>query len=527
MGYIVALALLIRVVVSSLTFLISRDGVRFIEVACSLAANDMHRIVAEQYHPLYPFFIYLVHFISPDWSVAARMAAIIMGGLTVIPLFYISKTLFDKRVAIITTLVYAFHPYAVRYSADALSESTYIFFFLCALWVGYKACHDKLRPLLALCAGVLVGCAYLTRPEGLGMMLIVGATIVLRRYSVSYKGQFLKKTVAVFLLITGVVVCSFPYTYILKQETGQWRITTKKSIGDFIPSFIRNKFIDQTDTQSDSTNIQSMQAVPSAPTDTLQVMPQESSEKFFGNLKHRLTALGEVILSFINTYHQLLIAFLLIGAIWGLRKTSRDQRFLLVMIIATFLLYGYVLYRLALLHYISKRHVMPLVTLALPFCGCGINFIAQSSWFGRFFKGRIKPVYALVVCVLLVLAPKTFKPLRGDEQFIKDVANWLVINAELRGLYAAEDPRVAFYAHLPFIQLPKCYIVNDELLNFFNVNNIDFLVLSKEYADEYLPDLHLLEDENKLKLISIYKYTDTTTGKKYLLYEYLRGSRRQ
>ncbi|MDX9702284.1 MAG: glycosyltransferase family 39 protein [Candidatus Auribacterota bacterium] len=529
MWYIVVVAFLARLVGAGLVSLISRDGIRFIIMAKALADGDMGSFVAEQYHPLYPALIYLFHFFSADWSIVARMVSIMMGALVVIPLFYISENLFNRRVAYIASVIYAFHPYAVRFSADTLSESTYIFFFMCALLAGFKALEQGIKPLTALFAGGLIAGAYLTRPEGLGLAIVTAGAIVLYRNDVTGRWMTAVKLPALALLICGVVLCSFPYTYLLKHETGQWRITTKKAVGDFVPSFIRTQFHsgDIPQSKSDTFYSESEKTDKKTSLPASEVKNDESgkssvSHSLYTGLNNRLRAAGEVSQTFIETYHPLLFIFFVIGLVFGMRRSGVRQRLLLAMIAVTFLLYGYILYRLALIHYVSKRHLLPLVTLVFPFCAFGVDKLAGTGWAGRFLKGRIKPLYIITALVLLIIAFKTFKPLRADKQFIKDVAGWLVINSELRGVYAVEEPRIAFYARLPFILIPKCPLTNDQLVDFLERKNIDFMVLSKEYADEYLTGLDQLANTGKLKLISIYKHTDTKIGKKYLLYEYVR-----
>lgn len=536
MAYLVIMALFIRVAVSGIIFLISRDGVRFIMMAKALADHNLHAFTAEQYHPLYPVFIYLTHFISSDWTVAARMAAVIMGALCLIPLYHITRALFDDRVARIALFVYALHPYAVRFSADALSESTYIFFVLSAVWIGYKACVDGIRPVLALASGGLIACAYLTRPEGMGVLFAVTAAFVLYRRDPSLKRVTAKRIAAVALVCFGVMLVSFPYIYTLKQTTGEWRITTKKPISHFVPTFIKSRFIkpeetppvtqqpavtEQADSPAPEPTAEPQAAEPAQP-----VSPAQQQPSFASGVMRRIGALGEFLDTFFNTYHPLLFILFLIGIPGAYRQRDRSRRLLVYMILGLFVLYGYVLYRLTLVHYISKRHVLPLVTLLIPMCACGIDTLANTKWLRQKFKGRIKPVHVLIILVLVVLAPKTFKPLRDDKQFIRDISNWIIINGDLQGAYAVDDPRIAFYAQVPFTTLPRFQIGERELTGFLDHHGIDYLVLSEEHINEYVSGLNQMESAGKLKLISIYKHTDNKTGKKYLLYEYVRSTYR-
>ena len=59
--------------------------------------------------------------------------------LTVIVLYLIGKNVFDQKISVVSAIILVIHPYAVRFPADIISESTYFFFFIFALGLGFFA----------------------------------------------------------------------------------------------------------------------------------------------------------------------------------------------------------------------------------------------------------------------------------------------------------------------------------------------------------------------------------------------------
>ena len=66
------------------------------------------------------------------------------------------------------------HSRAVEFSSDVQSDGLYVGLFAAATWLAWRAIGSR-RASLAAGAGVAAGLAYLTRPEGLGVALVLAA----------------------------------------------------------------------------------------------------------------------------------------------------------------------------------------------------------------------------------------------------------------------------------------------------------------------------------------------------------------
>src|SRR5262249_28863827 len=117
----------------------ARDSIGFIRVAWRLGQDWRRAIRTSEHHPAYPVAILApsvpVRHLLPHDPVRARqlsaqLVSALASVLLVLPMFYLGKELFDRRVAFWATLLFQCLPAPARVMPDGLSES--LFFLLCA-----------------------------------------------------------------------------------------------------------------------------------------------------------------------------------------------------------------------------------------------------------------------------------------------------------------------------------------------------------------------------------------------------------
>ncbi len=512
MGIFFVLASVVRLVVSNLTFIISRDGTRFITMAYYIKSSNWQAFVNEQYHPLYPCLIFIAHKFIPDWILAAKTVSVVMGALCVIPLYYLALWLFNRTTACTCAVIFAFHPYAARYSGDVISDTTYLFFFLSALAVGYMSFVRSKKNILRFSAGLLAGLAYLTRPEGIGLIIILGAFMVFYKYIEPRENKFPNRFLAVVLLVFSFSLTAFPYVYLLKQQTGEWRITTKKKISDFVPSYLIERFkLKEAGAQDNES------AIPDNPTVKDPTGNIKDGETKHSQPKNPVFDLAD---NFFQSFHILLALFMFAGIYRAFKETNdKNRRLLIWIILSVFILYMYVLLRLASAHYLSKRHILPVVMTLLPFSAKGIEYVSQLIMKKINFKYVL---FVIVAVTVIVMVPKTFKPQRADKLYIKDLASWLKNYGKPSEIFLVDDPRITFYADLNFVILPRCVFTPEQIVYLMEDSGCRFTLVSKEYINSYIQNGYKLKSISKIKLTSIYKRTDNKNGLvEYYLFEYI------
>ncbi len=165
------------------------------------------------------------------WSTAA-LAHVLLGALTVVPVYLLGRDLKSRRVGGIAALLVALHP-ALAVSPlywSTMTEPPYVLFMLCGTYAAWRAARDGGWSWFAG-MGLGFGLAYLTRPEAMAYLVALVAYVLLYRGRAALRsGQGLRlagqaaAAIAVFVL-----VCS-PYIMYVHRVTGRWTISGKQGI---------------------------------------------------------------------------------------------------------------------------------------------------------------------------------------------------------------------------------------------------------------------------------------------------------
>ncbi|MBW2713056.1 MAG: glycosyltransferase family 39 protein, partial [Deltaproteobacteria bacterium] len=230
-GRILALLLLLALTMRTLhwkmTAVMFNDGPTFIGIAQDFAEGKWAHGLAADFHPAYSFLIYLAHFLIPDWELAGATVSILAGTLSLACLYSFIRHAFGLRQAWIGGLIYAVQPYAVRFSGDVQSEALYLLFLLGAIALLWRAL-DEDRLGLAVLAGVSSGLAYLTRPEGLGVVVV--GFILIAISLVRRKRTFASSLTWCGALLLSALFVMSPYLVALQKQEGSLTLTKKKSL---------------------------------------------------------------------------------------------------------------------------------------------------------------------------------------------------------------------------------------------------------------------------------------------------------
>src|SRR6266567_309236 len=149
----------------------------------------------------------------------ARTVSWLSSGLSVVLLFLIARRWFGTMIAAISALFFAFLPVRVWLAQEALSESLYLMLLLLSVWLAVRIESKRVLPLFAL--GLVVGYAYITRPEALILIAILAAVILMK--SVGSRRE--AKCLVAYAL--GLVVVVLPYVLWLSFQVGHFAITGK------------------------------------------------------------------------------------------------------------------------------------------------------------------------------------------------------------------------------------------------------------------------------------------------------------
>lgn len=204
-GLLMTLASLLLGWLVAHTDVLFADGLRYIRQAEALTrgVGDVGLKKAVD-HPAYPVAVAVAHRIiggqePDDWQSAAQLASVVAGVLLVIPLYLVSRDLFGDSAAVPACLLFYVAPLTGHVFADTLSESTFLFFWMCGLWASLRFLKGGAFGWVPAVVG-FSALAYLTRPEGLllpaALLTTLGASPVWVARGLGKRG----------LLVLGVLV---------------------------------------------------------------------------------------------------------------------------------------------------------------------------------------------------------------------------------------------------------------------------------------------------------------------------------
>jgi hypothetical protein len=212
------LATTIRIWLIAHTEVTSRDSIGYQRYAWELGHDSWKEVLRRNvHHPLYPLTILAVSVPVRQlvggsdlivMQLSAQLASGLAGILLVVPMFFLGKELFDRKVGFWASAIFQCLPVGARVMSDALSESLFLLISSTALLLTVRSFRSGSIRHFALC-GLFAGLAYLTRPEGI---LIVGAVllvVIARQLMVSRQTSYTFKSMA--SLIVGFVVFAGPY----------------------------------------------------------------------------------------------------------------------------------------------------------------------------------------------------------------------------------------------------------------------------------------------------------------------------
>jgi len=234
LAVIVLIAMGVRVFLALQAEMISRDGAKFIWYAQGLGCDPLAEMRTQDQHPLYPTLILASHKVLegmrfvcgavPDhpirsWALAGVIVSLAGSAVLIIAVYLLAQTLFDTRVGIIAAMLAATAAEFCQLSADVLSDMPHLAVYLLAMTAGIRGLRDQKRVWL-FAAGALSGMAFLIRPEGaeVAMVLAVGVVFLTRGWPMR------NRAIGVIVVCLGAAIVASPYM----AMTG--KLVPKKSI---------------------------------------------------------------------------------------------------------------------------------------------------------------------------------------------------------------------------------------------------------------------------------------------------------
>ncbi len=196
---------------------VAPDGSRYLRMARLMlegkfgAALDVNPM-----HPLFPLLIALGDALIGNPLVAGAAVSAILGGLALIPLYAISRAVWDDRVATVAGMLYVFLPPVAILHGEVMTEGTFHFFFFSSMALAWSALERKSWERAVL-AGACTGLAWLARPEGIYLLPLFLLAALFHRHRFT--------PAALGLALAAAFLLAYPYLAAVKARTGGWNVS--------------------------------------------------------------------------------------------------------------------------------------------------------------------------------------------------------------------------------------------------------------------------------------------------------------
>lgn len=396
----------------------------------------------------------------------------------------------------------------------------FISFFFWSVYFGWFVAARDHVPAAVMC-GLSAALAYLTRPEGIGVLLVVAAFLggrIIVQILLFHRlrgGHWVRIPIRLGLMIILLVTFLIPslsYLSSLHESSGRWSLSQKKQLS----SMFTTKLGDYTRDQNIENSIRR--------DEKKYYYQKEPQFKYVGQGQKALLSFWEVLRELFQASFPPFFLLAVSGLLW--RPSIRRHRLGEAYLLATVLLYLLVYFQL-MYHegYLVKRHMLTVSILLCIWAGVGLEEL--SRWFGskqrlsRFWKVNVGADTAfgfkVVVVLLLVLItmPKNLKALHRSEVVCKHAGLWLAEQYGSEITLLTNKDEIGFYSRADYRRLQPALPegVAEQL------QQVGARIFAMETSKDFAGFIKnkKWQEISALRLIKTFQYQD----KSVLIFEYL------
>ncbi len=495
LSFIILIALILRGFLMLHYHYISPDGTQYTEIGYNLIHHGAYESNGSQFPdviqpPLYPF-LSGIFTILLSKELAGKLVSLIFGLCLIWMVYrFLIYIKMNRLSAVLAAWALALHPALVSISAQAATESLFLFLTFSGVAVGWYYLISKNKTYLWLISIIWL-LVYLTRPEGMvyfGMFSLVLLIDIILRKS--------KPTALVYLLVP-FLLGSGVYIAWSTQQTGYYTISPKVKFVRAHAKLQKYFTIKEPDTPAELRHQQFKYAL--APDNT-----QLAADAFFRKDKNMLEHYQQVRKSGTNfkkvVTGLIKVTFQNVSEVYDKLKYGLvlPPFYLVVLILGVFALpipkqrRGLVVYILVmsaaafafLISHVEERFLYIFLLLAAGFMGRGMIqlkwfLVRSASLFGRV-PVMLNGLTPLLILLLILNSP--FLYLASDElaekHYYYRAGKKLKQHVPSDVTVSAVKPQAIFYADLHYSVLPFASI--DRLFIYLQKNNVDYLLLEEK-----------------------------------------------
>lgn len=461
-----ALAAAVRLAVALQPYVIHVDGAfQYVPAARVFYEKGFRAGLDVREVPVYPCATALVaQAMGGDIERAARIVSLAGGVLGIIPLYFLARRVLGAKVAGVSSLFYACSPLMVTNAVEVTKEALFGALFLTGLWLGWLALAEhqwRRRWWLCLLAGTAGALAYLTRPDGVALVMVWGLWLAVEaaRGLLRERGRALYTGAAGLLILLPWLSLAGPYLAHINRGKAvwDWELSPKKKTEHILGERQRRR-------EDRERRRAEEQGAPAPDVEDL--------------LKYRLgraaSSAGEIARETYNELGPAFFLFLLVGLAARRRRLFRGGELYLLLVCLLLLSVAYLIARnlsrfegirlIASRSDFSGRHLLGVLLAGWVWLAAG--YVLVENALARLFEGvarragwpggpRGRDVVGAVLLGIVVVGflPSALTPPHADKMPRKEAGLWLGAYVKEQALPApvimTHARRIAYYAGVP------------------------------------------------------------------------------
>ena len=226
-----------------------QDGIYYLNNGKSILEGNAKNVILTNGQVGAPILFAFLDSIFHDAFATIKIISILSGSGIVFLSFYITKNIFDFRIALVTQLFFAFNPRLFHLSTQALNELLPVFFIMISLFFITKKQPNTIHYILI---GIILGISSIFRLQSIFVLIAILIFILIRNRNIKNNVSSLV-LVCIFFLIAFSPQIIYNYTthglildiqsnyYIGEMyifQTPEWNNQVVNSFGAGIPSII-------------------------------------------------------------------------------------------------------------------------------------------------------------------------------------------------------------------------------------------------------------------------------------------------
>jgi len=426
--YIICISLTLKAFLLVSESVVNNDGLLYIAAAQKFAEGYFSEGISIYPMPLYPLLIAIVHFLIPNWVTAGTVISVVFVVFTLIPLYFTTNELFNRKAAFWACLAYAIAPVPNRLADSVIRDPGFIF---CMAWTVFFALRaiQSQRIIFFAAAALFSWVSVLFRLEGIIFILFFPVYLValcLKRENDKvrlFKGAFL--WILLPLVFSAVSLASLGYDGIISLNRSSDILTQVQKFFSF--GFMDNYYV----ISEQLINLEKYSPYPGG------------MQNFAETARHYIPII--YLFGLIETLIVVLFPLFVVPLFFSFRDTMQKNRIFVLSVFFVFMFMAY--YFLVNEDFIQKRFLSIPALLLYPWIGAGMQ------GFFEYLSGRFsKRVFAIVFILFIILPVYQCieHELKEDRSSIA-AAKWIEKEANPKKLkIITQDARFLYYAGRKF-----------------------------------------------------------------------------